>query len=99
MKKIINIIPFLFVAFSLTSFIQMPQSKDAPIATYQVGTSKIIVWENKRNDGSIWKNFQVEKMYKKGDEWKTTNYFNQTELLELKAAINEAINQEVVIKK
>ncbi len=36
------------------------------------------------------------QIYKKGDEWKTTNSFNETELLELKTAIDKAISEETV---
>ncbi len=57
------------------------------------------MWESTKNDGTIWKNFQVEKVYKKGDEWATTNSFTETELLELKAAIDKAISEEAEIKK
>ena len=43
------------------------------------------------------KDFKVEKVYKKGKEWKTTDSFNLTELLQLRAAIDKAINEEGVI--
>jgi len=38
----------------------------------------------------------VEKTYKQGEKWKTTSSFNETELLELKAAIEKAISEESV---
>jgi len=62
----------------------------------------VTVWENKRqgkNGEIIAKNFKIEKEYKKGDQWKTTNSFNETELLELKAAIDKAISGEKVKTK
>ena len=33
-------------------------------------------------------------VYKKGDEWKTTDLFNLTELLQLRAAIDMAVGEE-----
>ena len=83
-------ITFLLVAcFSLTSFSQnITKEKQKPKETYQVGSAKVVVWENKKKDGTTWKNFRIEKNYQTKDgEWKTTNSFNGTELLELKSAI------------
>lgn len=101
MKKIILIVTACLLAiFVLTSFIQATLQQDnKPKATYQVGSSKVVVWENKKSDGTTWKNFRVERVYKKGDEWKTTNSFNETELLQLRAALDKAINEEAVTTK
>ena len=95
------IITLLFFCFALAGFSQdsTKTAKQKPKATYQVGMAKVIVWENRRTDGTIWKNFRVEKLYKKGDEWKSTNSFDETELLELKAAIDKAISEENVKTK
>jgi hypothetical protein len=38
-------------------------AKQKPSAVYQVGAAKITVWENKRPDGSTWKNFTWWKKY------------------------------------
>ena len=85
------------LCFTLTSY-----SQNKPKATYRVGSAIVTVWENEV-DGEygkfIAKDFKVEKIYKKGDEWKTTNYFNLTELMQLRAAIDKAINEEGVIIK
>jgi hypothetical protein len=100
MKKMTAIL--FFMTFSvMTCFSQDKQltEKQKPKATYQVGTSKVTVWENKKPDGSTWKNFKIEKTYKKGDKWVSTNSFDQNELLELKAAIDKAISEESVREK
>ncbi|MCK4662774.1 MAG: hypothetical protein KAT68_07915 [Bacteroidales bacterium] len=92
-KKFIGI-SIAVLCFTLTSY-----SQDKPKATYRVGNSKVTVWENEREGKYgkfIVKDFQVEKVYKKGEEWKTTNLFNLTELLQLRAAIDKAINEEGV---
>jgi len=58
-----------------------------PKAIYQVGAAKMTVWENKKQGIKgefIVKNFKIEKVYKKGDQWKTTNSFNELNFLNLK---------------
>ncbi|MFA4852244.1 MAG: hypothetical protein WC868_09160 [Bacteroidales bacterium] len=102
MKKLI-VTTLLLACFALTSYSQdttkTKQDKQKPKATYQVGSAKVTVWENKGKHGT-WKNFEVEKIYKKGDKWETTNSFDEKELLELRAAIDKAIAEEnVKVKK
>ena len=93
------IITTLFLAtFALTGYSQdtTKTKSNKPKSTYQVGSAKVTVWENKTKDGKSWKNFKVEKVYKKGDSWGTTDNFTDSELLELKAAIDKAISEESV---
>jgi len=95
MKRLL-ITSFVITCFGLTSFIQ---PGDKPIAEYKVGAAKVTVWENKRADGSTWKNFEIDKLYKKSDKWKTSNHFDERELLQLKEAIEQAIKGEDVQTK
>lgn len=97
MKKLTTTLFFLIV-FATTCFSQEEQltEKQKPKATYQVGKAKVTVWENKNADGSTRKNFKIEKVYKKEDYWKTSSYFNEKDLLHLKAAIDKAISEESV---
>jgi hypothetical protein len=78
---------------------QTKQAKNQPKEVYKVGAAKVTVWENKKADGTTWKNFKVEKVYQKEGQWKTTNNFDETELLQLKSAIDKAINEESVKTK
>ena len=83
------------MCFTLTSY-----SQNKPKATYRVGSAIVTVREYEREGKYgkfIAKDFKVEKIYKKGDEWKTADSFNLTELLQLRAAIDKAINEEGVI--
>lgn len=73
--------------------------KKKPKATYQIGSVKVTVWENKGLDDNTWKNFVVEKTFKKNDQWKSTNSYNEKELLQLKAVIDKAISEEAVMEK
>ena len=93
----------LLACFALTSYsqdtLQNKQENKKPKVTYTVGSARVIVWENDGKYGT-WKNFQIEKVYMKDDKLKTTNSFNESELLELKAAIDKAVlEEEVLIKK
>jgi len=97
MKKItFTITALTLVIFLLTGFIQSKEQQDnKPKAVYQTGDSKVVVWVNEKDDGSTWKNFQIEKVYKKEGKWESTNTFNKEELLDLKLAIEEAISKEI----
>lgn len=92
-KKFIGI-SIAVLCFTLTSY-----SQDKPKATYRVGKSIVTVWETEREGEYgkfIAKDFKVEKIYKEGEEWKTTDSFNLTELLQLRTAIDKAISEEGV---
>ena len=80
MKKLI-LTTLLLACLALISYSQ-DTTKTKPKATYQVGTAKVTVWENK-GINRTWKNYKVEKVYMKDDKWKTSNSFKEAELLEL----------------
>jgi hypothetical protein len=90
----------LLISFALCSYSQDTiigkREKKKPKATYQIGSAKVTVWENKRKDGTTWKNFEIDKVYQKDGKWLNTNSFNESELLELKSAIDKAIAEESV---
>ncbi|MBX2927224.1 MAG: hypothetical protein KF852_05260 [Saprospiraceae bacterium] len=87
---------FAFTAKAQSAVNEQQTANNKPIATYQVGAAKITVWENDRANGSTWKNFVIEKLYKKDGEWKTSNRFDASELLELRSAIDKAIDEQHV---
>ncbi len=62
-------ITLLFICLTLIVFSQdttnIKQNKLKPKATYIVGSAKVTIWENKNKDGTTWKSFKVEKVYKK----------------------------------
>ena len=91
--KTISIILILIIGIVANSFCQKPKT------VYQLGAVKVIVWIDtvKGKDSTYTvKNFEVEKVYKKNNEWKTTNQFNEKDLLELRAIIDKAINEEII---
>jgi hypothetical protein len=91
---------FLLFCFALSSYSQdtitQKQEKKKPKATYQIGSARVTVWVNKRKDGTSWKNFEIDNVYQKDGKWQTSNHFDESELLELKSAIDKAIAEESV---
>ena len=89
------ILGLTLTAFTLTAYSQ----EKKPSATYTVGSAKVTVWDNEKEGkyGTFTdKNFKVERVYKKDEKWETSNSFDLTELLQLRAAIDKAINEEGV---
>lgn len=62
-----------------------------PFKIYREGNSKVVVWENKTSDNQVWYNYQVEKEYKKGEEIKYSNSFNESELKDLKIVLDKVL--------
>ena len=87
-------ITLLAVAFLFQSSITLNQGKNKPLATYRIGSAKATVWQNDGKYGP-WKDFEIEKIYLKENKWLSTNSFNQTELLELRAVIDIALEKEI----
>jgi len=102
MKTLLTIILMTFAIVSYSQSVDSVQTtnkRQRPKATYKVGSAKVTVWVNKGSDGTTWKNFKIERIYKKDDKWLTTNYFTEKELLELRAALDKAISEEAVKSK
>lgn len=101
MKKfIMTLMAFALVGFLLTSFVQSTnQNKPKPKVVYKVGSAQVVVWENVKPDGTTWKNYEVEKVYKKGEDWESNNSFSAHELLQLNAALAKAISEEIAYTK
>ncbi|HEY4786931.1 MAG TPA: hypothetical protein VIH57_12825 [Bacteroidales bacterium] len=102
MKKIFILLTVIS-SFAATTYSQEKQdslkTQNKSKATYQIGLVKITVWENQRHGEFgefIEKTFKIEKLYKKGGEWKSTNQYDLTELLQLRAALDKAIMEEGV---
>jgi hypothetical protein len=82
--------------------ISFSQSNTKPKIVYKIGSVQVAVWENPKEGkyGSYTeKNFKVERIYKSDDKWESTNYYSADELLQLKAVIDKAIMEEVVLSK
>lgn len=98
MKKTLILLLFGF-ALGIVSFKTYEKIQNKPFKIYREGDSKIVVWENKTDDNTIWKTYQIEKEYKKDGETKYTNSFSQKELFDLKKAFDQAIADIEAAKK
>jgi hypothetical protein len=65
--------------------------KKQPKAVYKEGSVRITEWENMDKNGEPWTNYKIENIYKKGEEWKSSNNYNTEDLLQLRALIDSAI--------
>lgn len=89
----------LICVFVLTAFKQ-DDNRQSNAKSYRVGKANIVV-EAEEKEGEFGtftaKTFRLEKLYKQDGRWKKTNLFNEKELLQMRAAIDKAIHEEVVI--
>lgn len=90
LKKLIAT-ALILTCLSLTAYTQ-----NKPSAEYKIGKTRVTVWDNKQDGKYAKKKFKVEKNYKENGKWVSTNYFTLEELLQLRAAIDKAISEEVV---
>ncbi|MBT3424274.1 MAG: hypothetical protein HOD63_09065 [Bacteroidetes bacterium] len=96
MKKVVAL--GLIMLWSV--LISFSQSNSKPKIVYKIGSVRVSVWDNPKEGkyGSYTeKNFKVERIYKSDDKWESTNYYNADELLQLKAVIDLAIGEELVV--
>lgn len=91
--KYLMIIGAVAFGFGISSFVYEMKQGNKPFKIYREGNSKIVVWENKGQDDKIWYNYQVEKEYKKDDEIKYSNKFNEKELIDLKKVLDQAVTE------
>lgn len=64
--------------------------KTKPVS-YVKGNLKLIEWTNKDDKENEFVSYQIEKFYKSGNEWKTSNTFSLHELQNISAMIQEFI--------
>jgi len=62
----------------------------SPIHKIRVGAVSIDVFENEGKDYTT-QSFKIQKNYKKGEDWKTTDNYNANELMLVITACQQAI--------
>ena len=63
--------------------------KQKPVHEVRFGAVKAAIWEN-RTDNGIRFNVTVGRIYKDGEQWKSTDNFGRDDLLLLAKVINRA---------
>lgn len=64
-------------------------SKPQPVQEIRLGSLKAAIWENRSENGTRF-NVTVARIYKDGDQWKTTDSFGRDDLLLLAKVIDQA---------
>ncbi len=59
----------------------MIEERKKPFLSLIDGGVKVVVWENKDEKGRPYFSYVVERVYKDGDDWRTTNSFSGFDLL------------------
>jgi hypothetical protein len=58
------------------------QNKKRPVHEVRIGLVKAAVWRNEGSSGA-WHSVSFERIYKDGDDWKSTSSFGRDDLLVL----------------
>lgn len=61
-----------------------------PIQKFSVGGIQIAIWENEAKEGRTFNSVTMQKRYKDGEEWKTSNSLNASDLPKAVLALNKA---------
>ena len=61
-----------------------------PKAKFNAGAVQVAVWENEGKEGTLFETVTIDKRYKVGDEWKSTNSFKVNELPKAILALQKA---------
>src|SRR5262249_58420287 len=68
----------------------MPQhSKQKPVHEVRLGSIKAAIWENQTSNGTRF-NVTLARIYKDGEQWKSTDSFGRDDLLLLAKVIDRA---------
>ena len=64
-------------------------AKVKPVHQIRLGNIKAAIWENTTENGKQF-NVTFERLFKKGDEWQSSNSFGKGDLLQLGKVASEA---------
>jgi hypothetical protein len=65
------------------------QSKKRPIHELRIGLVRAAIWQNEGTNGS-WHSVTFERLYKEGDDWRSTGSFGRDDLLVLSKLSDQA---------
>ena len=58
------------------------QSKKRPVKELRIGVMRAAIWRNEGENG-VWHNVTFERLYRDGEEWKSSASFGRDDLLVL----------------
>jgi hypothetical protein len=65
------------------------QMKKRPVHEVRIGLVKAAIWKNDGSNGS-WRGVTFERVYRDGDEWKSSGSFGRDDLLVLAKVADQA---------
>ena len=65
------------------------QAKKKPVRELRIGSVKAAVWRNEGESGT-WYNVTFDRLYRDGDEWKSSASFGRDDLLVLAKVADQA---------
>lgn len=71
------------------AFDELPMSKQKPIHEVRLGSIKAAIWKNETEAGPRF-NATFSRLYKDGEQWKTTDSFGRDDLLVLAKVADQA---------
>ena len=67
----------------------MPKTKDKPVQEVRIGAIKAAIWKNDTDTGVRY-NVTFARLYKDGDDWRSTESFGRDDLLLLSKVADNA---------
>ena len=75
-------------------------SNNRPVKTYKAGVISISVWENELEDGKKINSYSLKRVYKDdNDEWKEASSFRTNDLPKLRALLDKAYLDNILIEE
>lgn len=71
---------------------------ETPESKFNAGSIQIAVWDNESKEGNTFQSISIQKRYKVGEEWKTTNSLNVNEIPKAILALQKAY-EHLVLKE
>ena len=65
------------------------QTKKRPVHEIRIGLVRAAIWKNDGSNGA-WYSASIERIYKEGEEWKSTSSFGRDDLLVLAKVADQA---------
>lgn len=62
----------------------------SPVIKFNAGSVSVAVWENEGKEGKPFSSVSIQKNYKVGEEWKSTNSLNVNEIPKAILALQKA---------
>jgi hypothetical protein len=58
----------------------MAQQKQRPVHEIRLRRIKASIWANETEEGDVWFNVAIARLYKEGDQWRDTSTFSRDDL-------------------